>query len=165
MPQLEQIHTYLSQVFWLVVTFGCLYLILWKTALPRISAILQEREERIDEDLRKAEQFKKEANDAVAAYEKSMAEARLEAQSIIRTANERLAVDVVSQQNELTDKIKLELSEAETRIEKARDKAVESIQSVAVEVAQAATTRLTNYEVAETDAENAVIAIMKGQRE
>ncbi|MEE2662284.1 MAG: F0F1 ATP synthase subunit B' [Pseudomonadota bacterium] len=163
MPQLEQIHTYLSQVFWLVVTFGFLYLILWKTALPRISAILQEREERIDEDLRKAEQLKKEANNAVTAYEKLMAEARLEAQSIIRTANERLAVNVLSRQDELTEKIKLELSEAETRIEKARDNALESIQSVAIEVAQAATTRLTRYEVATTDAENAVISVMKGR--
>ena len=164
MPQLEQIHTYLSQIFWLVVTFGCLYLILWKTALPRISGILQEREERIDEDLRKAEQFKKEANDAVAAYEKSMAEARLEAQSIIRAANERLAVDAISRQGDLTDKIKLELSEAETRIEEARDKALESIQSVAVEVAQAATARLTSYEVDATDAETAVTAVMKGPK-
>ncbi len=164
MPQLEQIHTYLGQIFWLVVTFGCLYLILWKTALPRISGILQEREERIDEDLRKAEQFKKEANDAVTAYEKSMAEARLEAQSIIRAANERLAIDAISRQGDLTDKIKLELSEAETRIEEARDKALESIQSVAVEVAQAATARLTSYEVDTADAETAVTAVMKGRK-
>tara|TARA_B100001123_G_C15286950_1_gene1015955 strand:- start:1103 stop:1597 length:495 start_codon:yes stop_codon:yes gene_type:complete len=164
MPQLEQIHTYLGQIFWLVVTFGCLYLILWKTALPRISGILQEREERIDEDLRKAEQFKKEANDAVTAYEKSIADARLEAQSIIRTANERLAVDAISRQGDLTEKIKLELSEAETRIEEARDKALESIQSVAVEVAQAATARLTSYEVDATDAETAVTAVMKGPK-
>jgi len=164
MPQLEQIHTYLGQIFWLVVTFGCLYLILWKTALPRISGILQEREERIDEDLRKAEQFKKEANDALTAYEKSMAEARLEAQSIIRTANERLAVEAISRQGDLTEKIKLELSEAETRIEEARDKALESIQSVAVEVAQAATARLTSYEVDATDAETAVTAVMKGPK-
>ena len=161
MPQLEQIHTYLSQVFWLVITFGCLYLILWKTALPRISAILQEREERIDEDLRKAEQFKKEADDAVTGYEKSIAEARLKAQSIIRTANEQLAVDVASRQGELTEKIKVELSEAETRIEKARDQALDSIQSVAVEIAQAATARLTNYEVAANDAETAVTAVVK----
>ena len=164
MPQLEQIHTYLSQVFWLVVTFGCLYLILWKTALPRISAILQEREERIDEDLRKAEQFKKEADDAVTGYEKSIAEARLKAQSIIRTANEQLAVDVASRQGELTEKIKVELSEAETRIEKARDQALDSIQSVAVEIAQAATARLTNYEVAANDAETAVTAVVKGRK-
>ena len=164
MPQLEQIHTYLGQIFWLVVTFGCLYLILWKTALPRISGILQEREERIDEDLRKAEQFKKEADDAVTGYEKSIAEARLKAQSIIRTANEQLAVDVASRQGELTEKIKVELSEAETRIEEARDKALESIQSVAVEVAQAATARLTSYEVDATDAETAVTAVMKGRK-
>ena len=52
MPQLEQIHTFLSQIFWLVITFGFLYLVLWKVALPRVSSILLERQERIDDDIR-----------------------------------------------------------------------------------------------------------------
>ena len=163
MPQLEQIHTYLSQIFWLVVTFGCVYLILWKTALPRISSILQEREARIDEDLRKAQQFRKEANEAVTAYEVSIEKARLEAQSIIRTANERIAANVLVRQGELTEKIKSELSAAETRIEKARDNALESIQTVAIEVAQVATARLTSFEVAATDAKSAVTEVIKGR--
>ena len=88
MPQLEQIHTYLSQIFWLVITFGFLYLVLWKTALPRISSIFLERQSRIDEDIRKAEEFRKEATDAVAAYEKIVADARSGAQDLIRAANE-----------------------------------------------------------------------------
>ena len=84
MPQLEQIHTFIGQIFWLFVTFGLLYIVLWKAALPRVSTILQERQERIDEDLRKAEEFKQEADEAIAAYEKLVADARSQAQTVIR---------------------------------------------------------------------------------
>ena len=55
MPQLEQIDTYLGQVFWLAVTFALLYLVLWRAALPRITQVLTQRQERMDEDLQKAE--------------------------------------------------------------------------------------------------------------
>ncbi|PPR10552.1 MAG: ATP synthase subunit b' [Alphaproteobacteria bacterium MarineAlpha11_Bin1] len=163
MPQLEQIHTYLSQVFWLVITFGFLYLVLWKTALPRISSILLERQERIDEDVRKAEDLRKEANAAVAAYEKLLAEARSAAQDLIRTANEKIAAESVARQDALTTKIKAEVSEAEKRIESARADAIENIQSVAVEVAQAASSRLIGTEVSVEDAEVAVINVIQGK--
>ena len=55
---------------------------------PRVSSILLERQERIDEDIRKAEEFRKEADEAVAAYEKLVADARSDAQDLIRAANE-----------------------------------------------------------------------------
>ena len=40
MPQISQIGTFISQIFWLIVTFGFLYIVLWKAALPRLSSIL-----------------------------------------------------------------------------------------------------------------------------
>jgi len=163
MPQLEQIHTFLSQIFWLVITFGFLYLILWKAALPRVSSILLERQERIDEDIRKAEEFRKEADEAVAAYEKLVADARSDAQDVIRAANEKLAADAAARQDALTEKIKADVAEAESRIEKARAAAIENIQSVSVEVAQAATSCLIGTEVAAEDAEAAVTAAIQGR--
>ncbi len=163
MPQLEQIHTYLSQIFWLVITFGFLYLILWKAALPRVSSILLERQERIDEDVRKAEDFRKEANAAVVAYEKLVSEARADAQDLIRSANEKLVADSILRQDALTEKIKADISAAETRIEEARAEAIENIQSVSVEVAQAATSRLIGTEVAIKDAEIAVNNVIQGK--
>ena len=45
MPQLEQIATYPSQVFWLVVTFVALFLIMWRVAVPRISDALEARQQ------------------------------------------------------------------------------------------------------------------------
>jgi F-type H+-transporting ATPase subunit b len=107
--------TYLSQVFWLIVTFGFLYIVLWKSALPRVSVILQERQERIDEDLRKAEEFKQEADEAIAAYEKLVADARSQAQAVIREANVTMAADAAARQDVLTAKIKADVADAEAR--------------------------------------------------
>ena len=104
MPQIEQIHTFLGQIFWLVLTFGFLYVVLWKSALPRMSAILLERQERVDEDLRKAETFKQEAEEAMAAYEKTVADARSEAQAVLRAENEKLAANAATRQEALTAK-------------------------------------------------------------
>jgi len=161
MPQLEQIHTFLGQVFWLVVTFGFLYVVLWKAALPRMSAILLERQERIDEDLRKAETFKQEANEVMATYEKTVADARSEAQAVIRAENEKLARDAATGQEALTAKIKQDTAEAEERIGKASAEAVENIHTVAVEVAQAATSRLIGANVTADEAKAAVEAALQ----
>lgn len=156
MPQLEQIHTFIGQIFWLVVTFGFLYVVLWKAALPRVSSVLQERQERIDEDLRKAEEFKQEADDAIAAYETLVADARSQAQAVIREASQALAADSTARHEALSERIKADVAEAEARIEKARAEAIGNIQSVAAEVAQAATSRLIGKDVSTGDAEAAV---------
>ena len=161
MPQLEQIYTYLGQIFWLFVTFGLLYIVLWKAALPRVSTILQERQERIDEDLRKAEEFKQEADDAITAYEKLVAEARSQAQTVIREANVAFALDVAARQHALTVRIKADVAEAEARIDKARTEALANIQTVAVEVAQAATTRLIGKDIPTDNAEAAVTTALR----
>ena len=155
MPQIEQMGTYLSQTFWLVVTFVFLYIVLWKAAMPRVSRILLERQERIDEDLRKAEELKKEADEAMEAYEKTVANARAEAQALIREANERLAQESAARQEALSEKIKADVAEAEARIEATKAEAIANIQTVAVEVAQAATSKLIGADIPAGDAEAA----------
>ena len=88
MPQLDAA-TFLPQLFWLVVTFAILYLLMWRVVLPRIADLLQERQERMDDDLQKAEALKNEGAKVLAAYEKAMAEGREQAQATIREAMDR----------------------------------------------------------------------------
>ena len=91
MPQLEQIATYPSQVFWLVVSFAALFVIMWRVAVPRISDALEARQRRIDDNLERAQEIRAEAEAAMEAYEKSLAQARADAQSRIAQANQELA--------------------------------------------------------------------------
>lgn len=163
MPQLEQIHTFIGQIFWLIITFGFLYLILWKAALPRVSSILLERQDRIDEDIQKAVEFKKEAEKAVAAYEKLVADAQSNAQAVIREANEKQAARAATRQEALTEKIKVDIANAEKRIDEARSEAINNIQSVSIEVAQSAASRLIGIEIGLEEAETAVTAAIQAK--
>jgi F-type H+-transporting ATPase subunit b len=92
MPQLDP-STFTSQLFWLALCFAALYLLMWRIALPKIAEMLQERQERIDDDLQRAETVKEEAAQVLAAYEKTIAESQAEAQSLLRASAERMAAE------------------------------------------------------------------------
>src|SRR5258707_3360464 len=78
LPQMNA-GTFPSQIFWLVVTFGLLFLVLWRKTLPMIEGAIGQRRGRIEGDLGTAESFRKEAQAALAAYEAALAQARARA--------------------------------------------------------------------------------------
>ena len=90
-----------------------------------------------------------------------MADARSQAQAVIREASVALAADSAVRHDALTARIKADVAEAESRIDKARDEAIGNIQTVAVEVAQAATARLIGKDVSTGDAEAAVASTLQ----
>ena len=148
MPQIEDVASFLPQVFWLVITFTALFLIMWKIAVPAIANTLEARQKRMEDNLGKAAQAKKEAEETLAAYESAMAEARAGAQGII---------------NEATKLMSEEAEKREAEIRKAIDAAMEHVRDVAVEVAGAALKRLTGDAPDEKDLGKAVDQAMKAE--
>src|SRR5258708_40378987 len=90
MPQLD-ISTFTPQLVWLAIWFIVLYLLIAKLALPRIARAMEARRRRRADDLARAAQLKAEADEASAAYQKTLAEARPQAQSAIKEASDRFA--------------------------------------------------------------------------
>ncbi len=156
MPQLEQFDTYLSQVFWLVISFAALYVVMWKAALPRVADVLRERRERIDDDLERAEKLKTEAEAVLEAYQATVAKAQAEAQAILREGADAFAADAAARHDEVSARLALEADAAESRIDAAREEALANVVTVAGEVARAATARLIDAEISELDADAAV---------
>ena len=156
MPQLEQLDTYLSQIIWLVISFGLLYLLMWKAALPRVAEVLQERQERIDDDLERAEKLKSEAQAVLAAYEATVAKAQAQAQVILREGADAFAAEAASRHDAMSATLAREAAAAEQRIAGAREKALANVRAVAGGVAQAAAAKLIGTEVSDTDADAAV---------
>jgi F-type H+-transporting ATPase subunit b len=163
MPQLDP-STFAPQLFWLVVTFVLLYLAMWKIALPKIGSILQDRQERIDDDLEKAEKLKQDAEAVREAYEKIVAEGRNKAQETIRAASEKMAAEAASQHETLTEKLNAQTSEAEARIGVAKERTLADIRTVATEVTQAAAGKLIGRGISEADAEKAVASVLDEER-
>src|SRR3954451_15714622 len=82
--------TFASQIVWLVITFVALYLLISRIAIPRIGGIIEDRARRIEGDFAAAQRMKQESEAALAAYEKSLAEARNRAQAIGTEIRDRL---------------------------------------------------------------------------
>lgn len=90
LPQLD-VTWYPAQLFWLVITFGLLFLFFWRVTLPMIEGILRERRHRIEGDLGIAEKMRQQAADALAGYEAELANARSRAQQILAETGRRSA--------------------------------------------------------------------------
>jgi len=155
MPQFDP-STFSTQIFWLVLTFLALYLILWKVVLPRISGVLEQRQEKIEDDLNRAEKLKSEAEEVLADYRRSLDDARATAQADLKAAADEMAAAAAERQASFNAELAAKTNEAEARIAKAQEEALGNLKSVAVEAASAATARLIGVELAESEVQAAV---------
>jgi F-type H+-transporting ATPase subunit b len=158
LPQLD-VSSFPTQIFWLIVSFALLYWIMSKMAVPRIAEVLEERQERITDDLETAERLKSEAEKVQADYEKALADARSKAQAQIKTANDEAAAEQAKAEAEHGKKMARKIKTAETRIGKQRDEALESLMSVASETAVEATTKLIGVTPGDDSVKKAVEAV------
>ena len=160
MPQLDP-NTFTPQLFWFVITFVLLYLAMWKIIIPSIGEILQNRQIRIDNDLQKAEQLKKEAEIVRETYEKLVLDGRQAAQDTIRSATEKMRLEVVEKHEALTKKLMGKAEEAEGQINSVKNKALDEIQLIAVEITQVTATRLIGKTISEVEAKSAVSSVIE----
>ncbi|SCA57368.1 ATP synthase subunit b' [Candidatus Terasakiella magnetica] len=156
MPQLD-VTLFAPQIVWLIITFLAMYFLMAKVALPNIAEVLEERQTRIDDNLEKAAALKKEAEDAAAAYESSLAEARSKAQDEVKVVLDAANAAQAKAQDELAAKLETKLTEAEARIAEAKDKALANINEVSGDVAKATVEKLTGVSVDDA-AVNAAVA-------
>lgn len=161
MPQFEA--PIVTQVVWLIISFGLLYYLLVRKALPRVSEILEARQDRIAADLDRAADMRREAEQALATYEKLIAEARTKAQTQMAELQARMADEAQKRSAELDGELHSKIADAEKRIDAARTEALGQIESVAEEISRAATERLTGVSVSSDDAKTAVNAAQKVQ--
>lgn len=145
LPQLN-IGTYEEQLVWLFLTFVVLYLIVSRMALPRVTKVLEEREEKIAADLDAAEVQKREAEEVKAAYEAALAEARAKAQAVMVEAKAEMAAEIAKVQADLDAKLGEKTDAAEKRIAAAKAEAMASIEGVATDVTREIVTKLAGEE-------------------
>ncbi len=130
MPQLD-FTSFPNQIFWLVVTLIVIYLVLARIALPRIGSVLSERQGTITNDIAAAEDLKQKAVEAEEAYNKALADARLEAGRIVVQAR----ADIQGELDVATAKADAEISakaaESEAAIGDIRQNALKSVRDVA----------------------------------
>ncbi|NJO55424.1 MAG: F0F1 ATP synthase subunit B' [Rhodospirillales bacterium] len=162
MPQFDPA-VWPPQIFWLVVSFVLLYVLMARVALPRVASVLEDREFRINESLRKAEALRKQAEEAASEYEKLMADARSKAQEQLHTARERAEAEATARHAQLQERLAKQVEDAETRIEAARGEAVANIREVAIAITGAAVERLIGEASDKRSVTSAVNAVLGGK--
>ena len=135
--------TFASQLVWLALTFVALYLIISRLAVPRIGGIFEERSKRIEGDLAAAQRLKGESEAALAAYEKSLADARNRAQTIAGETRDKLNAAAEERRKALEAELNVKLADAETQIAKTKSDAMANVRGIAVDAAAAIVERLT----------------------
>lgn len=162
MPQLD-FATYPPQLVWLAITFAVMFVLMWKVIVPKISDALEARQMRLEENLKKAEDLKREAEATLAAYENALAEARSEAHNQIQKIQADLHEAAAKEEAELTEKLDAKLAESEKAIAAEVEKAMESVRGVAIDIAGAAVERLSGGSHDQATVEKAVDAAISGK--
>lgn len=160
LPQLNP-DSFASQVFWWVVTFGLLFWLMSKVALPRVAEVLEARQEKISNDLEKASALKAEAEGVMQAYEKALTEARGNAQKEIAASVAASDAEAARRNTELGANLAAKTRDAEARIQAAKQEALSNLSSVAAEAALAAAARLSGADLSPEAAAAAVDSVLK----
>ncbi|MEM9837817.1 MAG: F0F1 ATP synthase subunit B', partial [Pseudomonadota bacterium] len=130
LPQ-SDVSTFASQIFWLLIAFVILYLLVARQFLPRIGGVIEERRQRIADDFDKAAEFKRQAEEAEAAYKQALADARARASRIAQDTRDQIDADIKTMQAETDEKLAGEIAAAETRIAETSAKAAETVRQAA----------------------------------
>ncbi len=155
LPQLDPT-TFEPQLIWLFITFLALYLVMSKSALPKIGSILEERANRKADDLDEADRARKESESLEATYQEILAEARAGATKILREARQGLNADLEARKAEMAAKLARRLDEAEATITTAKEKAMKDLEEIAVVICQAIVEKLSARTMNKRDAVAAV---------
>ena len=149
--------TFVPQLVWLALTFGLLYVLLKRFALPRVGEVIEERRDRIQRDFEKAEKLKAETEQALATYEQALAEARTRANAIAKDMRDKLAAEVDKERAAVDAQVARKLADAETRIGQSKAKAMASVGDIAADTASAVVGKLLGKEVTKDEVQRALL--------
>ena len=132
MPQLNP-EFWISQIFWLTLIFGSLYVLLAKLILPKISNNLEARKSQIAENIEAAEKKREESDQKLKDYEKIVYNAKNEAKNIYSQARKKILRDINNKKENLEKEIDDEVKKAEKEILDLKKKSPEKINKIAIE--------------------------------
>jgi len=132
MPQLNP-EFWISQIFWLTLTFGILYVVLSKLVLPKISANLELRKSQIQENIEAAEKQRDDSEAKLKEYDDFVLKSKLEAKNIFNDAREKALKNINSKRKTLDKQIDEEIERAEQEISALIKSAPEKINKIAIE--------------------------------
>jgi F-type H+-transporting ATPase subunit b len=146
MPQLNP-EFWISQIFWLTLTFGILYIVLSKLILPKISVNLELRKSQIQENIEAAEKQRESSEAKLKEYDDIISKSKLEANNIFKEARENVLKEINTKKEILDKQIDEEIKKVEKEINLLKKGASEKINKIAIETTSELLVKLIGTEV------------------
>ena len=155
MPQLNP-EFFVSQLFWLVVTFSFLFVFLWRVSLPRIGNVLEKRENKISEDLTAAKERQAEAEKIQEKIENQLKKSRSDASEMIKSSSISLQDKAQDELSKLDKELDAKIDEAAKAIEKNKNNSISEIQNQINEITQLTLSKISTFDVSDDEIKNAI---------
>ena len=146
MPQLNP-EFWFSQIFWLIIAFGLLFIVLSKLILPKISENLEARKSQILENIEAAEKQRETSENKIKEYEKIIIDSKNEAKNYFSKAREKILKDIDKKREILENEINKEIKNVEREITDLKNKSPEKINKIAIETSSNLVKQLIGVEV------------------
>ena len=146
MPQLNPDY-WVSQIFWVILIFGMLYVILWRTILPKINENLENRKSQILTDLDNAQKFEDKSKEKLSDYNKILNQAKQEAKKILDATKKKVNRDIENKKKQFNLEIKKEIEKAEKEIKTQKLSSIENINKIAIETSSEIVRKIISTEV------------------
>jgi len=146
MPQLNP-EFWISQIFWLILTFGILFITLSKFILPNISSNLETRKSQILENIEMADKQRLDSENKIKDYDRIIQESKNEAKNIINDAKTKLTENISRKKNILDDEINSEIENAEKEVNDLLKKSSEKINQIAIDTSSDLIKQLINTDI------------------
>ena len=159
MPQLNP-EFWISQIFWLILTFGIMFVVLSKLILPKISKNLETRKSQILENIETAEKQREQSENKIKEYEKLIYESKIEAKNYFSEIRQKVLGDIAKKKQILDNQIEKELKEVEKEIDESEKLRMESkklLENAQNKLDSASSESKKILEEAKKDSENLII--------
>ena len=164
MPQLNS-EFWAAQIFWLFVLFAILYIVIWKSILPKIVDGIENRKKKITSDLDEAQKFKNDAEKKLIEYKKIIEQSKKEAKKIIEDSKKKLETDIKSKKQKFNDEIEEELKVVEKEIKDLKKSSISNINNIAAETSAEVIKQIIDTEVNRSNVSAVVEDIVKREIE
>ena len=158
MPQLNP-EFFVSQLFWLVVTFTFLLIFLWRISLPRIGSVLEKREKKINDDIAAAKELQEKAEAIQKILEDKLRNARTETAKMIKTTSINLQEKTAKELVKLDKNLDKKIHDSANNIEKSKSDSLNQIHDQIYEITKLIFYKITNFKVSNLDVKDAVTAV------
>ena len=158
MPQLNP-EFFISQLFWLVVTFSFLLIFLWRISLPRIGSVLDKRERKISEDLATAKKLQEEAENIQEQIDSQLIQARSQATDILKQTSNSLQNKAEVELENLDKELDLKINESAKTIQKNKKESLENIENQINDITKLTLSKIIKLNISDEEIKKAVKSV------